>query len=961
MPIAFATPFILTALLLLPVIWWLLRLTPPKPRDVQFPPTRLLLEIIKPDETPAHSPWWLTAIRLALAAAIILALAGPQWQPEENRAPLVGNVLLIVDNGFASAPDWTARMDAANRIMDDASENNYLIAVMPAIANPGEFAASGNARPPQLLSSAEARSLIQALEPQALSLDRTAVANNLGAFLDSPEGAEIAQIVWLSDQLSTADPNGSDSQGDQALIQALNDSNLPVILLQDSQDVIALNPPVNGVDEMTVTANRLDTTGQETHLLQAYDLQNRLIAASEMTFEEESASAETTFDLPIELRNDIARIELSGTGTAAGVQLLDDRFRRKVVGILSGEGAEASQPLLSPAYYVRRALGPYADLRVEADANIATSIDAFINEGVSVIVMTDVGTLLGDAGDRLETFINAGGLVIRFAGPRLASAEDTLVPVTLRSGGRILGGSLSWETPQQLAGFAEQSPFADIVLNEQIQAETTVRQQVLAEPDAGLSDRTWAYLEDGTPLVTARQIGSGWLVLFHVTADANWSDLPLSGLFVDMLRVTLPLARVQESSGTAQLSNATQISQLVPFQSLSATGLLTPPGNTIKAIPASGAVVATPDTPPGFYGVPDRYRALNIFESNVVLNRLNTSDLTVEKSSDFAPVTTIDLKPVLFSIALLLLLADALAVLIMQGVFARLLRQKSIVRGTAKTLLIALVAGGLLSVDSAMAQETGIDSDSAALQRALEDANETRLAYIITGNPDIDDISRQGLSGLSQFLASRTSLEPAYPRGLNPETDELSFYPLIYWPIDPQSELPGLDTMARIDAFMKQGGSVLFDTRDQLSSSGTSGFGASPASTKLRNMLASLDVPPLEPVPPGHVLTKSFFLLSVFPGRYLESPLWVEARNQDGTTDSRVADGVSSIMITANDFAAAWAVSVDGRPLLPTVPNNPRQRELAFRTGANIAMYTLTGNYKADQVHLPALLERLGQ
>tara|TARA_R110002096_G_scaffold2346_1_gene12009 strand:+ start:6607 stop:9492 length:2886 start_codon:yes stop_codon:yes gene_type:complete len=961
MPLAFATPLILTALLLLPAIWWLLRLTPPKPRIVQFPPTRLLLDIIKPDETPAHSPWWLTAIRLALAAAIILALAGPLWQPDENRAPLAGNSLIIVDNGFASAPDWTARMAAVNRLIDAAAENDFLIALVPAIAAAGDYTGAVTAPPPQLRSPAEARSLAQALEPQALPLDRARLASHISAFLASRAGADIAQIVWISDKLATPQQTGVAAPGDQSFLSALNDSNLPVILLQQSKPLLALNPPVNGVDDMTVSANRLDITGQDSRLVQAFDLQNRLIATSELTFEEDSARAETTLDLPTELRNDIARIEVTGSGTAAGVQLLDDRFRRKVVGILSGEGAEAAQPLLSPAYYVRRALGPYADLRIEAGANIATSIEAFINEGVSVIVMTDVGTLLGDAGQQLENFINAGGLVIRFAGPRLASAEDGLVPVALRSGGRILGGSLSWETPQQLAGFSEQSPFADIPLNEQIQAETTVRQQVLAEPDAGLSDRTWAYLEDGTPLVTARQMGNGWLVLFHVTADTNWSDLPLSGLFVDMLRATLPLARVQETASSIELSNATQNAQFMPFQTLSAAGLLITPENSVKAIAASGAVMATPDNPPGFYGVPERYRALNVFEGDVTLTEFDATDLATVARMDFAPATTIDLKPAIFTLALVLLLADALAVLLMQGVFVRLFRGKPGMRSAASGLLVAVTVAGLLYAEHGYAQNAAPADETAALQRAMEDANETRLAYIITGNAEIDDISRQGLSGLSQFLASRTSLEPAYPRGLNPETDELAFYPLIYWPIDPESELPSEETMARIDAFMKQGGSVLFDTRDQLSAAGSTGFGATPASLKLRNMLASLDVPPLEPVPMGHVLTKSFFLLSVFPGRYLGSPLWVEARNQDGSTESRGTDGVSSILITANDFASAWAVSVDGRPLLPTVPNDPRQRELAFRTGANIAMYTLTGNYKADQVHLPALLERLGQ
>ena len=72
-------------------------------------------------------------------------------------------------------------------------------------------------------------------------------------------------------------------------------------------------------------------------------------------------------------------------------------------------------------------------------------------------------------------------------------------------------------------------------------------------------------------------------------------------------------------------------------------------------------------------------------------------------------------------------------------------------------------------------------------------------------------------------------------------------------------------------------------------------------------------------------------------------------------------DGVSPILITGNDFAGAWATDRSGNPLLPTVPPDERQRDMAFRVGVNIVMYMLTGNYKSDQVHIPALLERLGQ
>jgi hypothetical protein len=157
---------------------------------------------------------------------------------------------------------------------------------------------------------------------------------------------------------------------------------------------------------------------------------------------------------------------------------------------------------------------------------------------------------------------------------------------------------------------------------------------------------------------------------------------------------------------------------------------------------------------------------------------------------------------------------------------------------------------------------------------------------------------------------------------------------------------------------------VIFDTRDAFS---TVPDGAVSAEGQyLRRMLSTLDIPELEPVPADHVLTKSFYLLADFPGRFRGAPLWVEAMptaedEESGAAPVRSGDGVSPILITANDFAGAWATNEHGQTILPTVPSDPRQRELAYRAGINIVMYALTGNYKADQVHIPALLERLGQ
>jgi hypothetical protein len=243
---------------------------------------------------------------------------------------------------------------------------------------------------------------------------------------------------------------------------------------------------------------------------------------------------------------------------------------------------------------------------------------------------------------------------------------------------------------------------------------------------------------------------------------------------------------------------------------------------------------------------------------------------------------------------------------------------------------------------------------------------QTHLAYIVTGDAEVDATSKAGLQGLTLFLSQRTALEPGEPMGLDPARDELAFFPIIYWPVVPGAPRPSQAALDHIDSYMKRGGTVLFDTRDAIDSTpGVNGAATTPGMGALRSILSSLDIPELEPVPRDHVLTKTFFLLRDFPGRFTGGQLWVEAlppESQDNDSKpARSGDGVSSIMITSNDFAGAWAMRPDGQPMLPLVPGEPRQREMAFRAGVNIVMYALTGNYKADQVHIPALLERLGQ
>jgi hypothetical protein len=387
-------------------------------------------------------------------------------------------------------------------------------------------------------------------------------------------------------------------------------------------------------------------------------------------------------------------------------------------------------------------------------------------------------------------------------------------------------------------------------------------------------------------------------------------------------------------------------------------------------VPAGYSGRATFDHPPGFYGPPEGLLAVNTLEPSDRLSGIDFAPLNARREG-YRVTEPLDLRGPLFLAALALLLLDALIVFWLAGGLRRLAPARS----AAAALLIGAAIGlAALAVVPAHAQDRAPPDANGPRtppsvqddQRAMKSTTETRLAYVVTGNAEIDGLSKAGLQGLTMFLAQRTALEAGEPMGLDLGRDELAFYPLIYWPIVPGVAKPSQEALARIDAYMKQGGTVLFDTRDAISAPpGTGGETRSPGMLALREILSALDIPELEPVSRDHVLTKTFFLLRDFPGRFTSGQLWVEAlpaaSEDEPSRPARAGDGVSSIIITSNDFAGAWAIRPDNQPMLPLTPGEPRQREFAFRAGVNIVMYTLTGNYKADQVHIPALLERLGQ
>ncbi len=916
-PIAFTAPWLLLALAALPILWILLRAVPPAPVRRRFPGVALLLGLRDDDSVTDRTPWWLLLLRMLAVAGVIVGLAGPVLNPRaEAEATRTGPLLIITDASWASARDWPATRALLDTMLAEAGRNGRPTALLRLTA-PDDV----------VFQAAETwRSRLSGLSPHPWTPTPEMTDRLIAALPDTN-----FETRWFSDGVGRA--------GRQTLLTALAERG-PVTIHEGAWPLVTLAPPVIENAALSLTATRLAAGVEQTVTVTAHGTDPsgtpRALATLPLTFAQGETEATGALSLPSEMRARLTRFEIAGQGHAGAVALTDDRLSRREVALIAGRADREGLELLSPLHYLERALEPTSDL-------LSGTLSEILPANPGVIVLADVGTLSAQENADLLAWTEAGGTLLRFAGPRLAAsdvsrdAEAPLMPVRLRSGGRTVGGAMSWGEPKKLAPFPENSPFQGLDIPDDVR----VSSQVMAQPDPILAERVIAGLTDGTPLVTRKRVGAGQVVLFHVTANAEWSTLPLSGLFVQMLE------RLSITSGTGEaLPPDLADASWQPITVLTASGR-PESGDTLPGVTGARLLTAPlgPDLRPGLYEGPDRRVARNIHDPDHALAPVRWPQGTsVEGLSRGAEAP---LGGWLLAAALGLLMADIIASLALSG---RLAPTRATRTGAAIALLALTLP--LMAPAPAAAQDQPIPEELA-------------LAHVLTGDAQLDEIAQAGLQGLSQTLFFRTSVEPDDPVGVNLETDELAFYPLLYWPVTPEQPIPSDEAYARLNTYLRTGGMILFDTRD----ADIAGFGASSRNGAwLQRLAAPLDIPPLEPVPDDHVLTRTFYLLQDFPGRHMGRPVWVEAAPPDaerieGMPFRNLNDGVTPVVIGGNDWAAAWAVNGVGNPMLPVGRGfaGERQRELAYRFGVNLVMHVLTGNYKSDQVHVPALLDRLGQ
>lgn len=789
---SFAVPWLLAAGLALPFLWFLLRRLPPAVRRVRLPSIVLLGDAEIPPPPAATPPWWLVLLRIGIVALLLVGLAGPVWKPTPATAP-PARLAIVVDNGWSAASQWDRLVTAAAERIDTLPTTTRFTILPTAFDGPAPTA--------HWVDAPTAKAQLAALSPLPWPGDRARRAEAL---------PKDAAFLWVSD--------GVEDAGAPALRRALAGGEL--LALPPAEPAIRIAGRTNDGWSGQVVA----PPGLAAAALGFRSRRGQTLSSEPLQFEGDVATFRVRLDASE--RADVSRLTVGGSAQA--IYLADGSAARPRVVVI--EGPSNAPPLESGGYYVRRALEPHAEIKT---GTLATAAE----DPATLFVLTDVAAEPAQAKPLLER-VEKGAVVILFAGPRIAENGSALSPVPLRAGARALGGVLSWQQPQAIGGFEAAGPLAGLPVPE----EARVSRQLLAASDADAM--RWAWLADGTPMVSAARRGAGLLILVHTAADPSWSTLPLSGLFEAMLRRLLPLGANPASIDIAGAK------PWVLERMLGARGEWQEPAQPVT-IPAAAfdAAVASAASPPGLYRSGDARRVINLAGA-------------LGPRFSFAPVGTQGLRPAteaappvdigawLILAAVLLALVDILVALRLRGA-------------------LAPVAAAMLFVMAPKPAE----------------AADLQLAYVRTGSAATNAGVARGLETLGQTLTRRTSVSPAKPAAVDPARDPLGAYPVLYWPAG-QVRSMSPATALKLRAYIAAGGLVLFDFGRPLGA----GSGA-------RDLLEPLGLPALSEVGSEHVLSRSFYLLHSYAG----GAVWTEAGTDGG--DGRV----SGVVIGGGDWASLWS------------------------------------------------------
>ena len=893
--INFGNTFALIGLLSLPIIFFIVKLYPPTPREKKYSSFFLLKDILKTNNTKSKFPLWLLILRLLLCLLIIIFFSDP-YLKKTSTTENYKNYVIIADNGWSITSNYQNYKNIIKDISIEAENHNKELHIyfssLEKITKPNIFKHHN-----------EVMEFISRNAPLAQQTFR----KNLNKILEQNNYFKSSKVFYIFSNFDSG---------------SLLAQNKTLSLIKENNSLIEIINPIKKITfikELNIKKEKLELKIQRKgyyanndFTLKIFGDNSDVLFEKKYTFKSNLNEYKLLETFPLEVINQFFKIKILNESHAGATFYLDDYGKRVAIGLVAEDEISSEKPLLSPIYYIKKSLDQNHSIHI-------ASIKKILEEKKSIIFLPSNNKVSKTDKKRLKNWVNKGGVLVRFSDKNIINQKNLyLDEKNYFPSLRRIAKDFSIQEKLSITPFKKNKLLSSL----EIPNDLVFEKQLII--DNHKSDIVvLASLEDQSPLITMKYVGSGKVILFHVTSNNEWSNLPLSSLFKDIISKLLLVPLEQKIEYSEEMSMKFRINSY---------GELASPIKTYYYKNSDFLKENYPSfrNPAGIYENENLSIALNLsgnfntesFFSNIDEKFLIKSNY--EKS-------VFQLKNYILVLIFITFFLDMLINILLKNNVLLIKFFKNIRISTF--LLVFLI---ILPI------HRKID--------ASENYNNLFLAYVKTDNKLFNQIAFSGLNNLKSYLIKRTSISPKGVKEIDIINDKILYFPLIYWKVADNINNLEEKTVKKIRNYLNTGGIILFDIiESSRSGSSTNEY----ALEKIKALFSDLGIEKLEQISKDHTIARSYYLLKNFPGRFDNRNLLIDTDNLDSK------DGVSSVIVGSNDWTGAWAVDNNNYPLYQVVPGGDRQREISFRFGINLMMYALTGNYKSDQVHNKSILERL--
>ncbi len=893
--IGFINPYALWGLLSIPIIYYVVRSFPPAPKTFEFSSIYLLKSFNTKITTKSNCPLWLLIFRIFLILLLIAYYSKPYLDKSKINKD-IENYVVYTDLGWSLASEWNKYKNTIHNIMLEANtlkKNFYLVNNSDKENN-------------DYMRFSTTKNLFAYFEkntPNPWQINTENLLENLNK-LKFKKNSRYFYIFSNYDIQSIKKRN---------IIKDIREKHPDLKIINLVKSVRLIEEPIINGEKIQIKVKRFGELTKSNFVLKITSYSGQIVLSKTYEFADKSTTTTINEKFPISVINQLKKIEIIGERHAAATFFFDDFHKKKEIGILLEGKSYEKSPFLSPVYYIEKALN-------KENKIIFGKLDKLLDSKVNILIFPDKGEINTKLSKNLEKWLSSGGLLIRFSGPKLAKKSSKFLTTDNKNIKiRFMGGTLSQKNTIGIEDFPNNSIFRDLIIPKDI----IIKKQLLLDFKNETSSNILASLKDGTPLVSSKDYGKGKILLFHFTANNDWSNIPMTSLFVDMLARATLLNQIDEINSFKEVNIKYQINGFGELE------------KTDKIIKSRDSFALRSSFPnkrniPGIYENEELSIAFNL-AGKVDTKFFEDKDFYNRKTSDEFSKSVYDLSNILLFLFLIISALDILVSSLLKNninLFKIMKNKMSIIN--LFILFILLSKFNYLEANNL--------------------ANGTYLAYVKNKDQKINEISYRGLLSLSKALDRRTSISPKGVEEINLSEDDIYYFPIIYWPTGKELTKLVPKIKIKIKNYLNNGGIILFDASAFFKDIS---LGKKNKYREITKYFEQISLNELTPISNNHTLSRSFYLLNNYPGRWDRGTLLVDS-NSINTND-----GVSSIILGFNDWASAWAFDDNNFPLFPVVPGGERQRELAFRVGINVIMYALTGNYKNDQIHSKSILNRL--